>query len=1008
MADIILHRRSFDTGSVPTTASLGVAQFAINVPDGKVFIHKSSSIAESIISVVTTDSITTGSITLTGTASAALFIGQFSGSFTGVDTTLISSGSASAAVKYDANGSSSLQINTLTAISGALYVSLYSGSTPITGTSVLGTASFADTAFQAYTASFALTSSYVTQSALAFQSAVSVKAAMNILKGQIVHIQGADGTNLLVTTASYVSDALSANTLGVATSNINNNSTGVVVTEGLLSGLNTAGFVAGANLYLGVNGTFTTTRPQAPLHSVRVGYVTKVSAGNGEIYVRLDNGYELGELHDVVDNNHQIGDLLIVSNSVWYNSKQLTGSYGLTGSLSTIGSINLVGTQRVTGSVGITGSLTVVGAGITGSFTGSLVGTLTGSLTSSDAIIGTLTSSNAVLATAVVSGTFTVIPSSNLEFQVTSTGTKLGNAQTDTHQITGSAGITGSSFSVFTTGATPEFQVTSTGNKLGNVITDSHQITGSVSITGSSHLVGTQTITGSLRVALTASADLFEGFFSGSFSGSIRNAETASLARTASFVNSRYAREIHVSSGSGDDSGSGDFLQPFRTIGKAIATVLSGQQIIIHPGTYPENFNTPTNCNNVTITAANTEIGGLVNITGTASIDQTIATIRLVGLNLGSVIHSGNKSLYLQNCIIGGALTKSGNGYLEAASITAQSGLTSVTGTGQAVIINSLLGVVDVNNASALVNLSNNIVVVTPTCQAGTMLIDGGTVYSTGATTGAVFGSSGATVVLRNAQCITTAGGSARITLNAATLASIQNVSYDRANSTVGTSLSTRAHFQHIQGDAITGSGLFLQGNVAAGASLISSHRITGSVGITGSFTVFSRSNPEFQVLDNGTFIGNVQTDTHRITGSVGITGSLNVVGGGITGSLLGSVTAAETASFANSGFTINSSSLFSLARTSSAIGANTFTLATGSSRGSVLNYTVNNASNARTGQVMTSWIGNNIVYTETQTTDIGSTAGVTYTSSLSGANVVYTFGTTTAGWNIEFLVTHI
>ena len=56
----------------------------------------------------------------------------------------------------------------------------------------------------------------------------------------------------------------------------------------------------------------------------------------------------------------------------------------------------------------------------------------------------------------------------------------------------------------------------------------------------------------------------------------------------------------------------------------------------------------------------------------------------------------------------------------------------------------------------------------------------------------------------------------------------------------------------------------------------------------------------------------------------------------------------------------------------------------------------------------MTTWVGSNIAYSETQTTDIGSTAGVSFTSSLSGANVVYNFGTATAGWNIEFLVTHI
>ena len=51
--------------------------------------------------------------------------------------------------------------------------------------------------------------------------------------------------------------------------------------------------------------------------------------------MRVDNGYELGELHDVVDTTttSSYGDLLVKSGSVWTNSKQLTGSCGLTGSL---------------------------------------------------------------------------------------------------------------------------------------------------------------------------------------------------------------------------------------------------------------------------------------------------------------------------------------------------------------------------------------------------------------------------------------------------------------------------------------------------------------------------------------------------------------------------------------------------------------------------------------------------------------------------------------------------
>jgi hypothetical protein len=51
MADKILHKRSLTQGSVPTTASLGVGELAINVNDGKLFLHQSGSIAHQIVNV---------------------------------------------------------------------------------------------------------------------------------------------------------------------------------------------------------------------------------------------------------------------------------------------------------------------------------------------------------------------------------------------------------------------------------------------------------------------------------------------------------------------------------------------------------------------------------------------------------------------------------------------------------------------------------------------------------------------------------------------------------------------------------------------------------------------------------------------------------------------------------------------------------------------------------------------------------------------------------------------
>jgi hypothetical protein len=68
MAQKILQKRSLTSGKVPDTGSLLVGELGINVYDGKVYLHKSGS-SQSIETLVTTNSITTGSITLTGTGS---------------------------------------------------------------------------------------------------------------------------------------------------------------------------------------------------------------------------------------------------------------------------------------------------------------------------------------------------------------------------------------------------------------------------------------------------------------------------------------------------------------------------------------------------------------------------------------------------------------------------------------------------------------------------------------------------------------------------------------------------------------------------------------------------------------------------------------------------------------------------------------------------------------------------------------------------------------------------
>ena len=158
----------------------------------------------------------------------------------------------------------------------------------------------------------------------------------SLSKGQVVFISGSQGNRIAVKLADNSGDPTSAGTLGLVAEAITAGANGWVITEGPLRKLNTIGLTAGSLLYLGETpGTYTETKPIAPRHEVRVGYVERVHATVGSIYVKVDNGYEIGELHDVVDNTTtaSYGDLLVKSGSVWHDSRQLTGSYGLTGSL---------------------------------------------------------------------------------------------------------------------------------------------------------------------------------------------------------------------------------------------------------------------------------------------------------------------------------------------------------------------------------------------------------------------------------------------------------------------------------------------------------------------------------------------------------------------------------------------------------------------------------------------------------------------------------------------------
>ncbi|CAB4148597.1 hypothetical protein UFOVP530_21 [uncultured Caudovirales phage] len=153
---------------------------------------------------------------------------------------------------------------------------------------------------------------------------VTVKLALGISKGQAVYISSANGTNIIVSKASNTSEATSSKTLGLlATTGVTNDIV-EVVTSGLLDGLDTSTATVGDPVWLGTSGNLIyglASKPVAPAHLVYIGVVSRVHATVGEIFVRVQNGFELKEIHDVLITSVADNDILAYesSTSLWEN-----------------------------------------------------------------------------------------------------------------------------------------------------------------------------------------------------------------------------------------------------------------------------------------------------------------------------------------------------------------------------------------------------------------------------------------------------------------------------------------------------------------------------------------------------------------------------------------------------------------------------------------------------------------------------------------------------------------
>ena len=156
--------------------------------------------------------------------------------------------------------------------------------------------------------------------------------SVTITKGQPVYAFGGTGDRLTVKLAYNTTDATSAQTVGlVLSSSIAANQKGLIIVNGQLDGLSilpTSTYADGDAIYLGATaGTITNVKPSAPNHLVYLGFVTTANNGSaGRMYVRVQNGYELQELHNVKITSVANDDILKYnsSNSLWENSNALS------------------------------------------------------------------------------------------------------------------------------------------------------------------------------------------------------------------------------------------------------------------------------------------------------------------------------------------------------------------------------------------------------------------------------------------------------------------------------------------------------------------------------------------------------------------------------------------------------------------------------------------------------------------------------------------------------------
>lgn len=183
----------------------------------------------------------------------------------------------------------------------------------------------------------AITAATAATNAQTVRTYVKNTTGTTIPKGSAVYVSGATGDNALISLSTASTEVGSSKTLGITAESIATDAFGYVVESGYLTGIDTSGISAGTSVWLGTTpGSLVYGAPPAePNHSVYLGVVIREQQINGSILVKVQNGYEIDELHDVSAASPSNGDILQYKSSSNMWTKASISNAGIASSVHT-------------------------------------------------------------------------------------------------------------------------------------------------------------------------------------------------------------------------------------------------------------------------------------------------------------------------------------------------------------------------------------------------------------------------------------------------------------------------------------------------------------------------------------------------------------------------------------------------------------------------------------------------------------------------------------------------